>query len=50
MKTIFEKIIAGEITADILHEDESCIVIRDIDPQAPTHCLIIPKNKIERIL
>ena len=49
MKTIFEKIISGEITADILHEDESCIVIRDIDPQAPTHCLIIPKNKIERI-
>ena len=49
MKTIFEKIISHEIHADILHEDETCIVIRDIQPQAPTHCLIIPKNKIERI-
>ena len=49
MKTIFEKIISREIPADILHEDETCIVIRDIEPQAPTHCLIIPKNKIERI-
>ncbi|MBT5716052.1 MAG: histidine triad nucleotide-binding protein [Opitutae bacterium] len=49
MKTIFEKIIAREIPADILHEDETCIVIRDIDPQAPIHCLVIPKNKIERI-
>ena len=49
MKTIFEKIISREIPADILHEDETCIVIRDIEPQAPTHCLIIPKNTIERI-
>ena len=49
MKTIFEKIISREIPADILHEDETCIVIRDIEPQAPTHCLIIPKNKIKRI-
>ena len=49
MKTIFEKIISREIPADILHEDETCIVIKDIEPQAPTHYLIIPKNKIERI-
>ena len=49
MATIFEKIIAREITADILHEDEHCIAIRDIDPQAPTHFLVIPKQVIPRI-
>jgi histidine triad (HIT) family protein len=49
MATIFEKIIAREIPADILHEDEQCIAIRDIDPQAPTHFLVIPKQVIPRI-
>jgi histidine triad (HIT) family protein len=47
--TIFEKIINRDIPAEILFEDEICIVIRDIEPQAPVHCLIIPKKKIERI-
>jgi len=49
MDTIFEKIINRDIPAEILFEDEICIVIRDIEPQAPVHCLIIPKKKIERI-
>ena len=49
MKSIFEKIIDREIPSDILHEDSICIAIRDIDPQAPTHILIIPKIKITRI-
>lgn len=49
METIFEKIINRDIPAEILFEDEICIVIRDIEPQAPVHCLIIPKKKIERI-
>ena len=49
MATIFEKIIAREIPADILHEDEQCIAIRDIDPQSPTHFLVIPKQVIPRI-
>ena len=49
MDTIFEKIIKRDIPAEILFEDEICIVIRDIEPQAPVHCLIIPKKKIERI-
>jgi histidine triad (HIT) family protein len=48
-KTIFQKIIDGEIPATIEHQDEHCIVIRDIDPQAPTHLLIIPKKLIPRI-
>ena len=49
MSTIFEKIISGEIQADILHQDEICIVIRDIEPQAPVHFLVIPKKVIPRI-
>lgn len=47
--TLFEKIIAREIPAEILHEDGQCIVLRDINPQAPVHLLVIPKNPIPRI-
>ena len=45
-KTLFERIIAREIPAKIEHEDERCIVIHDIQPQAPVHLLIIPKAHI----
>jgi histidine triad (HIT) family protein len=48
-RTIFEKIIAGEIPSEILWEDEDAIIIRDINPQAPTHALIIPKRRISRV-
>jgi len=48
-KTIFQRIIDKEIHSDFLYEDEWCICIRDIEPQAPVHCLIIPKKPIERI-
>lgn len=48
-RSIFEKIIAREIPAEILYEDDTAIIIRDINPQAPIHVLIIPKTKIERI-
>ena len=47
--TLFEKIIAREIPAKIEHEDAHCIVIHDIDPQAPVHCLVIPKKPVPRI-
>ena len=47
--TIFEKIIAREIPADIVHEDEVCLAFRDVQPQTPTHILIVPKNVIPRI-
>lgn len=49
MKTLFEKIIAREIPANIEHEDDKCIVIHDIDPKAPTHFLVIPKKVIPRV-
>ena len=42
--TIFGKMVAGEIPADFLYEDEHCIAINDINPQAPTHILVIPKG------
>ena len=48
-KTLFEKIIAKEIPAKIEYEDSQCIVIHDIDPQAPVHILVIPKAVIPRI-
>jgi histidine triad (HIT) family protein len=47
--TLFERIISREIPAKIEHEDERCIVIHDIQPQAPVHLLIIPKTVIPRV-
>ncbi len=49
MKTLFQKIIDREIPATIEHEDDKCIVIRDIQPQAPIHVLVIPKTPITRL-
>ena len=49
MKTLFQKIIDREIPARIAHEDELCIGIHDINPQAPVHVLLIPKKLIPRI-
>ena len=46
METIFTKIINKEIPADIIYEDELALVFKDIQPQAPTHLLIIPKKPI----
>lgn len=47
--TLFEKIIAREIPADIVFEDHQCLAFRDISPQAPVHILVIPKKPIARI-
>jgi histidine triad (HIT) family protein len=48
-KSIFQKIIDREIPANLAHEDEHCIAIHDINPQAPVHVLIIPKKLIPRV-
>jgi histidine triad (HIT) family protein len=48
-KTLFEKIIAREIPAAIVFEDDLVLAIRDINPQAPAHLLIFPKKVIPRI-
>lgn len=49
MKTLFEKIVAHEIPAQIVYEDDLVLAIRDINPQAPTHILIFPKQAVPRI-
>ena len=46
MSTIFSKIIAREIPADIVYEDDVVLAFRDIAPQAPVHILVIPKKEI----
>jgi histidine triad (HIT) family protein len=48
-KTLFQKIIDREIPAKIEHEDEHCVVLHDIHPQAPVHLLIVPKKLIPRV-
>lgn len=49
MDTIFGKIIRREIPADIVYEDDHCLAFRDVNPQAPTHVLLIPKKEIARL-
>lgn len=44
--TIFDKIINKEIPADIIYEDDLALAFKDINPQAPTHFLVIPKTRI----
>ncbi len=44
--TIFQKIIDRQIPADIIYEDAECLAFRDVNPQAPTHVLIIPRKPI----
>jgi len=48
-QTLFEKIVARELQAAIVYEDDLVLAFRDIKPQAPTHVLIIPKKPIPRI-
>lgn len=48
-KTLFEKIIARQIPAAIVYEDDLVLAFRDIKPQAPVHVLIIPKKPVPRI-
>ena len=47
--TIFEKIIAREIPAKIIWEDEDAIAFEDVNPQAPVHVLIVPKKVVPRL-
>lgn len=46
---LFCKIIGGEIPGDFVHQDDSCVVIRDVHPQAPTHLLVIPREHLESL-
>ena len=46
---IFCKIAAGEIPAKLVHEDDKCVAFHDLEPQAPTHMLIIPRQHIDSL-
>ncbi len=48
-ETIFTKIIAGEIPADVVFEDDQVLAFRDINPQAPLHIVIVPKRPIRTL-
>lgn len=48
-KTLFEKIIAKEIPGTFVHEDELCVAIKDINPGAPLHVLVVPRKPIPRL-
>jgi histidine triad (HIT) family protein len=49
MSTIFSKIISGEISADIVYQDEQVTAFRDISPQAPVHVLLVPNKEIPTV-
>ena len=46
---IFCKIAAGEIPSTKVYEDDLCLAFRDLNPQAPTHILVIPKDHIQSV-
>lgn len=48
-KTIFERILAGEIPVRVVFENEHVLAFEDVSPQAPVHVLVIPKQKIVNI-
>ncbi|PUA80423.1 HIT domain-containing protein [Nocardioides currus] len=41
---VFCKIVAGDLPADVVHSDETCVAFRDLNPQAPTHVLVVPRS------
>ncbi len=48
-KTIFKRIIDGEVPARIVYQDDRCLAFHDVAPQAPTHVIVIPKKEIRSI-
>jgi histidine triad (HIT) family protein len=48
--TIFGKIVSGEIPAELIYEDDHCVAINDINPQAPVHVLVIPRKGIPKLM
>jgi len=50
METIFDKILAKQIPATVVYEDEHVLAFRDIQPQAKTHVLVVPKKKAKNLV
>jgi histidine triad (HIT) family protein len=46
---LFCRLINGEVAADVLYQDARAVAIRDINPQAPVHALVIPKEHVESL-
>ncbi len=49
-KTVFSRIIEGEVPADIVYQDEHVVAIRDINPAAPVHILVIPRKPVPSLV
>ena len=50
METIFDKIIAGEIESEFVYEDDNVVAFKDINPQAPVHVLVLPREKFVSLI
>ncbi len=48
-QNIFARVLRGEIPADVVYEDEQCLAFRDINPQAPTHVLVVPRKALAMV-
>jgi len=49
MSCLFCSVIAGEVPSDTIYQDERCIAFRDVNPQAPVHVLVIPRDHLESL-
>ena len=49
MKTVFQKIMDGEIPSEPVYRDDLCMAVRDINPQAPVHVILFPAKPVERL-
>lgn len=49
-ETLFSRILAGDIPADVVYQDDSVLAFRDVAPQAPTHVIVIPKKPLANLL
>lgn len=49
MPSLFTRIIQREIPGDIVYEDEHCVAFRDIEPKAPVHILIVPREEVASV-
>ncbi len=48
-RTVFKKIIDGDVPAKFIYQDDYCVAFRDVDPRAPTHILVIPRKEIRSL-
>ena len=49
MNCLFCRIVAGEVPADVIYQDQHSVAFRDVNPQAPVHVLVIPREHMESL-